>query len=239
MFTTYLLTRGRVTLVDTADVPCLAAHHWMYHPTGYTVAAIQGKTVYLHRFLMAAQRGQLVDHIDGDKLNNTRANLRLVTPRQNTQNQRPRRHASSQYKGVSQRGSRWQARIRVNGTQINLGTFNRECDAAMVYDTAARHFFGDYAHTNFSLAETPDYFHAYLQYQLNRVPRVWAEKRPSPYRGVSWHRGQWRAKIKVQGHSQHLGCFDSEEKAARAYDYHAQRYHGDRARLNFPPPAAP
>lgn len=102
----------------------------------------------LHNFITDFDR---VDHIDHDGLNNQRFNLRLATQRQNTQNTRPRRGGTSQYKGVSwdkQRG-KWQVYIYIDSRQFHLGLFDDEVEAALTYDRRARIEFGEFAYLNF------------------------------------------------------------------------------------------
>jgi hypothetical protein len=100
--------------------------------------------------LLEAQPGQQVDHIDGDPLNNRRANLRLVTGSQNQQNRRRAANNSSGRKGVTwhQRDGRWQVRIQLAGQRIHLGYYQHLEWASSVYDAAAMCLFGEYACLN-------------------------------------------------------------------------------------------
>ena len=106
---------------------------------------------YLHRWLLDAQPGQLVDHIDGNPLNNRRSNLRLATRSQNQANRRRNRTSRSRYKGVTwhQGQQRWMARIQVNGRRITIGYYADPLQAAYEYDAFARTYFGEYARVNF------------------------------------------------------------------------------------------
>lgn len=125
---------------------------WNCSHQGYAVRTVRkdGKTISMamHRLILGAQPAQLVDHIDGNRRNNTCANRRLVTPRQNQHNRQPNRRSTSVYKCITRLGLRWQARIRVNGQCLALGYFDTPQEAADMYDAAARHFFGRYARTN-------------------------------------------------------------------------------------------
>jgi hypothetical protein len=107
----------------------------------------------MHRVVMRVNEDAMYDHINHDKLDNRKENLRLATSTQNNRNRRKRSDTTtSQYKGVSWHGrsGKWQVHIRVNGKGINLGYFILELDAAYVYDKAARYYFGEFAYTNFS-----------------------------------------------------------------------------------------
>src|SRR5690349_18751373 len=102
-------------LVDDADYAFLMQWRWRRNNKGYAIRTetIGGKrfVINMHRVIMAAQRGQYVDHIDNDRLNNTRATLRLCTQSQNQANRRLHKNNTSGYKGVTRRGTKWHARI--------------------------------------------------------------------------------------------------------------------------------
>lgn len=111
------------------------------------------KTIFLHRFIMNAQDGTSIDHIDGNPLNNSRMNLRFCT---NSENQRNRiaQLGSSKFKGVNwnSRDSRWVSQIRIDGKRKHLGYFVNEQEAANAYDCAARKYFGEFARPNLTKA---------------------------------------------------------------------------------------
>jgi hypothetical protein len=92
------------------------------------------------------------DHVDHNGLNNQRYNLRPATDSQNRANQRPSRPRISAFKGVTPRYGRWAAQIKVGGRHVSLGVYGTEAEAALAYDAAARHYFGEYACPNFTEA---------------------------------------------------------------------------------------
>lgn len=108
--------------------------------------------VRMHRVIMAAKKGQQVDHINHDGLCNIRSNLRFCTNQENMRNRRPNKNSTSKYKGVGrQPGSvitKWRCRIRVDGRLIELGQFNNEIDAAIEYNRNAIGIFGEFANLN-------------------------------------------------------------------------------------------
>jgi hypothetical protein len=113
-------------------------------------------TVYLHRVIMSPAPGLQVDHIDGNPANNTRANLRIVTRRENLLNRKRiggSRAGKSKYRGVSPSGSRWVAKISVNGITRVIGRFTNEDDAARAYDQHAEIENGAFARLNFNKSE--------------------------------------------------------------------------------------
>ena len=107
---------------------------------------------------MRAPRGLLVDHRNGDGLDNRRDNLRLATHSENMMN-RPKIKSptTSRFVGVYFDKARrlWVARIHLNGKCIWLGRFATEIEAAKAYDEAAKKYHGEFARLNFPEATTP------------------------------------------------------------------------------------
>jgi len=153
------LSQGLVALVDASDYALVRDRRWYAarrKQTFYAVRHSSGpgpKLLYMHRVILPTAGS--VDHINGNGLDNRRANLRPANGAQNAQNSRKRRAgtSSSRYKGVSLKKStgRWAANIGHGYRQVFLGYFDREEDAAQAYDEAARDLFGEFARLNFPL----------------------------------------------------------------------------------------
>lgn len=153
------LTQGFVAIVDAADYEALAAFVWTASRNRSTIYAGRKardddgvrRTIKMHRVIMGPPPGLVVDHINGDGLDNRRANLRICTHSENQRNRRSANGSSSQYLGVSwiAQRSKWQARIRYGGKQHHLGLYPSEIDAAKAYDAAAQKHFGQFANPNF------------------------------------------------------------------------------------------
>lgn len=153
------LTQGKQALVDDADFSVLNEWKWCaekkphtYYVVRKTHTSAGPRLIQMSRFLMGIGFGdrQLVDHIDGNGLNNQRRNLRLVSPQQNRWNtQRPL--GLSGLLGVTHRKDRrkcWRVSIEHNGKRIYLGSFADKLDAARVYDAIAKELRGDFAALN-------------------------------------------------------------------------------------------
>lgn len=106
-------------------------------------------TQFLQRFLTRAASGVLVDHENGNGLDNQRSNLRQATQSENQRNAALRKDNSSGRKGVgwSNRAKKWRARIRLHGKQTHLGLFTDKEQAHAAYRAAAHHLFGEFART--------------------------------------------------------------------------------------------
>lgn len=143
------LGRNLVALVDAQDAEWLSCYRWRairIRNTWYAVRDGGEKLLYMHRLILDAPDGLVVDHRDGNGLNNTRANLRLVTVRENNINATKRRGCSSRYRGVDWcKGARaWRARVWVDGREKLVGYFATEEEAARARENAARAAYGEY-----------------------------------------------------------------------------------------------
>jgi len=143
---------GRFALVDDSDFALVTPHRWHIHVSNagqeYVRGWVNGRHVRMHCLIMG-RRG--IDHVNGDRLDNTRTNLRVATQSQNAANSGPRR--GKQYKGTYwQQGCPWRAEIRVGGVRRHLGSFSDEESAARAYDTAALAAWGPFARLNFPVA---------------------------------------------------------------------------------------
>jgi hypothetical protein len=150
--TKILLTQGKFALISNHQYERVRHFSWRATWSGkkwYASTLIDGKTVYLHRFIAGVTDTKTqVDHKDGDGLNCQDYNLRTCSNKQNSRNSIAKR---ARFKGVCwlKKNRKYRARIMVDGKEINLGCFDDEVSAAHAYDTAARKYFGDFAWLNF------------------------------------------------------------------------------------------
>ena len=132
---------------------------WQLSSHGY-VRRTEG---YLHKFLMNPGKGLTVDHIDGNKMNNRKENLRICTQAENMRNVKVGRYKNKsckRFKGVCKlkikkpfdriypKGKKWRAYIVQDDKQRHLGYFVTQKEAAEKYNKAAIELFGEYAHLN-------------------------------------------------------------------------------------------
>lgn len=147
------LSSGQYTVVDADDYADLSKSKWHVFTspernTSYAQSRRNSKTVRMHRLVTNAGRGQHVDHINRDGLDNRKSNLRLATRSQNQANSTKQKNNKSGYKGVHADGKKWRARLRHNGVNYYLGLFKNPVDAAKAYDAKAFELSGAFALLN-------------------------------------------------------------------------------------------
>lgn len=134
MIKIFLPDYAALVSVDLCDLATFSAHEWRVRTLGNTRYVTRrdenGRDLFLHRDIMIPPEEMVIDHIDGDGLNNTRGNLRVLTHQQNLWN-RPRHDGSI---GVSKRDGAWRAYINLDGEKLDLGSYGSEQEAMMVRD---------------------------------------------------------------------------------------------------------
>ncbi len=155
-----ILTRNKIALVDISDYEYLNQYKWQCSLQGYATRTIcinrqpkkrsARKALLMHREIIKCPIGMEIDHINGDKLDNRRCNLRICTRSQNQINNKKYQNCSSKYKGVSwhKTVNKWSSRIQYNSKCINIGVFTSEIDAALAYNAKATELFNDFAKLN-------------------------------------------------------------------------------------------
>ena len=133
----------------------LLQHNWTILKSKhihYTKASIDGHQTLLHRLVSELEgwdlTGKVIDHINGDGLDNRLENLQVVTQSQNMMKQRKPKGCTSNYKGVNSFRDKWRTRITIDGKTKSYGLYNSEVEAALAYNYAAKHHFGEYARLN-------------------------------------------------------------------------------------------
>lgn len=147
--------------VDEEDFEKLNKYNWHISSNGYAVHFKTSGRKYLgilrmHREIINAPSDKFVDHINGDKLDNRKINLRLATNSQNQANAKMWSTNKSGYRGVSFHNwsKKWIAGIKIMGKSINLGYFDKPINAARAFDKAAIFYRGEFAKTNLKVVVT-------------------------------------------------------------------------------------
>jgi hypothetical protein len=141
---------GFYAYVDAADYEWLSQWQWHLH-SGYAARHEKRKWIFMHRQIVKPPKGKIVDHMDGNKTNNCRCNIRPCSHRENQRNRCKERGSASRFKGVfyDRRRNKWYAKCRYEGEYYGLGYFDLETDAARAYDRAAVQWYGEFARLNF------------------------------------------------------------------------------------------
>jgi len=155
--------RGGLAIVDADLFPELNRFKWYLGNHGYVYRADyipetqENQRVYLHRVVHQTPPNTDTDHINGNTLDNTRANLRSCSRSENLANQIKQSGTSSRFKGVAwdARHGKWKAyigckseRTKTGKARVNIGTFSDELEAARAYNAKAVELFGDFARLN-------------------------------------------------------------------------------------------
>jgi hypothetical protein len=151
------LTDGSYAYVDAADYEWLNQCTW-HRENEYAVRWEKRKKVAMHRQIVPPPREMVVDHIDGNRANNCRLNLRVCTRSENSRNRRKHGGSRSMYKGVyyHKKTHKWGAKCYDRAVPICLGLFDTEVEAARAYDRKAVELFGEFARLNFPREWPPE-----------------------------------------------------------------------------------
>jgi hypothetical protein len=219
------LTKGKFAIVDDEDYELLSQFKWFASGGRYAARLnpkrrLEGEPdlILMHRLIINAPSNLDVDHINRDSFDNRKNNLRAVTHQENMLNYGSKKGVSK-YKGVSKtKEGKWTASFMYKGESFYLGSYESEEDAAKAYNVKA--------------SELAEEF-AYLNNVNHRGFEIKKRKKSSNYRGVTVKsNGKINASIEKDGKSYFLGVFDTEEDAARMYNFWAIDLFGNKAVLN-------
>lgn len=158
------ITQGYEVKIDDEDFDLISGRSWKVLRSrkrvyaSYSYGKDSNKSMLMHRLIMNAEKGQYVDHINGDTLDNRKENLRLCTNSQNLGNRGKQSNNNSGYKGVHFHDGSYVAKIRKDNIVYTLGYSKDKIEAAKIYDMGSLHFYGEFSYLNF-----PDLKDIYLQ----------------------------------------------------------------------------
>lgn len=150
-----LTNKKEEIIVDESNYYDLLKYSWFINRHGYAISYDINRNYINDRKLLKMpnhimKTDKIIDHIDNNRINNKKGNLRIVTIHQNTMNRSKSKNKSSQYIGVYlSKSNKWVSKISLNGKTIFLGRFKCEIEAAEARDIATKKYFGEYGNLNF------------------------------------------------------------------------------------------
>ena len=223
--------KGGVTIVSEEDYEELSKYKWQQTKHGYARAHIGSLSVLMHRYIMnTTDEKKVVDHINNNRLDNRRQNLRITTRLINSQNTKI--HAdkkSSIYRGVfySKKSKKYIVKMVVNRKTINIGSHISEIKAAEIFDMYQVHIKKDCTKLNF-----PDKLENYRNEEY--IPHKNIIHKTSKYIGVAYQNNIFRAEIRVNGKRIDLKKSKNQVECALAYDKYIVDNNIGNKTLNFP-----
>jgi len=150
-----LYDSDKITIIDDEFYDYFSKFTWYLSKQGYVIRCAdkslcekRGYPIRMHREVLQPRKDKLVDHINGNKLDNRKENLRTCTKAENRLNSKMPTSNTSGYKGVGKYGKKWYARISHKYQRYDLGTFDTPELAAEAYNEAATRLFGEFASLN-------------------------------------------------------------------------------------------
>lgn len=138
-------SKGANFIVDACDFDRIKDFSWCINKLGYPVAHIKGRVIRLSRYLLSPPENMVVDHINGNPLDNRRSNLRICSRKQNSYNTK-KKSKNSVVVGVQPLpNGKYRARITFNREEISLGRFDSVSEAVAARISAERALYGEYS----------------------------------------------------------------------------------------------
>ncbi|MCH7911267.1 MAG: HNH endonuclease, partial [Candidatus Hydrogenedentes bacterium] len=233
------LTQGKVAIVDDEDYGLLSRFTWNCAMQGkrrdlpYAIGNVCGRNVRMQRLIMNAPDNRVVDHINGDTLDNRKCNLRKCTNAENLRN-RVRQIKNGKQNGLPlgvRKDSRGRYIAKIDRTY--LGLFDCPIAAAMARDIEGPKLHGEFYSPVQDKTPDPEYVEAH---RCDTSARFRSTRSASGFKGVVLHKssGLWQASIVNHDTNLSLGYHDTPEQAARVRDAAARAIWGQDCFLNFP-----
>ena len=205
----YIPVGGFFSVVDEDFYVEYGEKFWCLDSAGYPIRNTgHSGLVRMHSHILEVPRGMCVDHINRNKLDNRKDNLRICTHAQNSLNRPPNR---GKYKGVFKHSQYNKYCAQFQNT--HLGVYDSEIEAAKAYDDAClNHEDFEYCYLNFGHTEVPEFTPAGSDFISK------PKKGKSQYVGVTKQGNGWTATKTINGKRRYIGYFDCEHKAAKAIE---------------------
>lgn len=142
------LNKNKIALIDDVDLELTSKYKWYLHtgskkPYVYTNDG-KGNSLLLHRLITSAPKGKVVDHINGNGLDNRRNNLRICSISENLVNQGPQKNNKSGVKGVSWNMGQWLVQVKYKNKRVYAKRFKSLEQAREAYKIIATKYYGRY-----------------------------------------------------------------------------------------------
>lgn len=150
------LTQDKIAIIDDEDFSLISLYKWHYHKHsdkygGYAATSVNKIRIYMHKLILNVGKEHTVDHINHNKLDNRKINLRKCSQSENNKNKpKIKRNTSSKFKGVyfDKYSNSWKAQISINNHTTHIGRFKNEIEAAKAYNEACKKHYGEFANLN-------------------------------------------------------------------------------------------
>ena len=217
-----------ITLVSENDYQELSKYKWYLHSNGYAHGKVNNKMSYMHTYLLKPTDDFVIDHINNNKLDNRRENLRILTSKQNNENSLKRKNTSSKFYGVYfiQNKKKYRATIIHNSKPHYLGYFENEIDAAECRDMYIVHNNINHLKLNF-----PDKKEIYLDKLFIRPNK---QTNKYNYKGVKKDKKKYVACIMINYKRVYICYSVNPLECAKAYDKYIVDNNIQSKQLNFP-----
>ncbi len=217
------LTQNKYTIVDDEDYKYLNQFNWYAHNKSEYWTALRmykRKLILMHRIIMNCPKNKIIDHINGNSLDNRKENLRICTQSQNISNSKLSKRNKSGFKGVYQTKNKkkWLSLISINSKTKNLGLFSNKLEAKDAYTKAAKEYFGEFYSEGIRKEGKK------IQKKIDNI-KCEPTKRlkitnTSGVKGVCWHKStkKWIVNFCYQGKKKYLGLFSDINEAKNCYE---------------------
>lgn len=139
------LSHEQYSIIDICDYEKIRKYTWSYATSNYAIGYVNGASISMHRYIKSAPNNKVVDHINGDGLDNRRCNLRLASAVENAWNTKARSSSRTGYKNISLIKNQWAVIMMIGSIQTYLGRFPTLEEALDVRNAAYREHRGEFA----------------------------------------------------------------------------------------------